>query len=673
MKNLRVLMFSCVTCWFLLAFLLAPKPGAELPSLPIVKIGGQKVTGIVLSATGVIAVPALASSAPDNCTVTLDGQEYPAKILADDTDYGLLLLKIERQKPLAAPPLENRMIATSTKLRLVGLAPDGTLTEQPVAKWKPRHHLTEPHLTGSFYEITLSGEAPAAGAVLQNAETGLVYGLLVAPAGSNGTRYVLRTETICDRATNLQGIAMGNPVPVKQPQIQFSDKHNAPAQFGLLPFSTDSGGEQGSTLRARAVQDMRKYTGFQVNRLTTPEQDGSRFFFGASNGNLYSVDSKDMQKVWIFDNENAIFYPPVVAGDFVCFSAGNLGFEASVSQDASLGNLIVTGLIRDVPVNIGSLAGNLFQIKTVHRYMLDYGNVKVVDRSTGAIKWTYPRLWLTRFLSQPQIVGDKVLVGGVNTLAVLSLADGKPLWEYSSDKREGNPIFYVVAGGSEDKMWTLKITGRLDGEYTLQNPMRLEQAAQSPEVECYRIPKKKGEERKMLWHTPISMPRGAPALSATMIMSPDHKICYGATARDVFAVDAETGKLLWQKKHLFAPGYDEKHPGAMPHFDGNLTYSDSLLFATGSDNKLYALNAQNGDTLWMFNDCTNILCAPLAYQGKVYIGSHDTNLYALDALTGKWVWKFETTGKICGQPRILNGKVYCATDDGRLTELTLPE
>jgi len=143
-------------------------------------------------------------------------------------------------------------------------------------------------------------------------------------------------------------------------------------------------------------------------------------------------------------------------------------------------------------------------------------------------------------------------------------------------------------------------------------------------------------------------------------MRPDKSVCYGGTANQAFAIDAQSGKLLWQK------------PVFAGQFTGNMAFGDSMLFATTSDNRVCAVNPTDGTCVWSFDEAKAPPCIPLARDGIVYVGSLDTCVYALDARTGKLNWKLETGGRLCGQPCVVGEKLYCTSDDGSLTEIELP-
>jgi len=49
--------------------------------------------------------------------------------------------------------------------------------------------------------------------------------------------------------------------------------------------------------------------------------------------------------------------------------------------------------------------------------MLDEGSHNCIDRKTANLKWQYPSHGTMRFFAQAEIVGDRVVFGGLETLA----------------------------------------------------------------------------------------------------------------------------------------------------------------------------------------------------------------------------------------------------------------
>ncbi|NUZ06617.1 PQQ-binding-like beta-propeller repeat protein [Piscinibacter koreensis] len=95
----------------------------------------------------------------------------------------------------------------------------------------------------------------------------------------------------------------------------------------------------------------------------------------------------------------------------------------------------------------------------------------------------------------------------------------------------------------------------------------------------------------------------------------------------VFAINASTGKLVWQN-HL---GLDAAHG------QGVLATAGDLLFASQPDGMLYALDATNGKTLWKFQTDGEI-------EGAVTTYSINGEQYVLAIAEGDKLWAFKLGG-----------------------------
>ena len=636
---------------------------AEAPAVIVVKSKSATLSGVLLNAEGFFAMPA--SAASGDWTADYEGERYPVKIVSDQSNYGMVIAKIDRQKPFPASAFAQKQAAGNAILHLIGTGADGSPVDKTVSLSRVRRRVPEKMLSGSFYELIVNGECPNEGAILTDAKTGEIYGMLIAAKGDGGERYALFGADINERVASAN-LVLGSDTDKKGPQIVFANGREAGVHLRNLEFRAVSA-EHTKSSYISAAQDWRVNTGFWLNALTSPVLDGSRCYFGSMDGTVYSVDMNTMQREWLFQNYGGksnrtypVYFPPSVSGDALCVGSGSLNLNARKERDSSLAG-VVNAIGAQYGYNLSILQG-MFTISHVNHTLLDEGLINCVDRKTGAFKWQYE----TRFVSQPQIVGDKVIFTGMESLGVLNLADGKPVWRHESDRNKENPTYYTIGGVSESKVWTLGLPTRVNGGGNTNpaiDPLRLEQDHRDAVVECYDLdaPKSKGEAKRALWSTHIKTEWGAPAMSGMMLMSPDRKVCYGANAKDVFAVDAVTGKRLWQTP-IFAK-----------QFGGSLVYGDSYLLATGSDYKLYAVNTADGKLAWTFDETKMPLCIPLVAEGVVYVGCLDTNLYAVDVRTGRRVWKMETTGKVCGQPRLIGSKLYYMSDDGRMTELEMPQ
>lgn len=119
---------------------------------------------------------------------------------------------------------------------------------------------------------------------------------------------------------------------------------------------------------------------------------------------------------------------------------------------------------------------------------------------------------------------------------------------------------------------------------------------------------------------------------------------------DVFALDAATGKTIWQYSHKPAEG--TRNPCC-----GNLTRGLAILgdklFLAGLDAKMIALDAKTGRELWVtqvadYKQAYAMTVAPIVVKDKVISGvaggEHGIRgfLAAFDVNTGKEVWRFNT-------------------------------
>jgi len=100
---------------------------------------------------------------------------------------------------------------------------------------------------------------------------------------------------------------------------------------------------------------------------------------------------------------------------------------------------------------------------------------------------------------------------------------------------------------------------------------------------------------------------------------------------------------------------------------------DGVMYTTGSWSMVFAIEAHTGKQLWQYDPqvprnygtkaCCDVVNRGVAfYRGKVYLGTLDGRMVALDAATGKVVWEVVTVDQskpytITGAPRVVKGKV----------------
>jgi quinohemoprotein ethanol dehydrogenase len=114
--------------------------------------------------------------------------------------------------------------------------------------------------------------------------------------------------------------------------------------------------------------------------------------------------------------------------------------------------------------------------------------------------------------------------------------------------------------------------------------------------------------------------------------------------------------------------------------EATLLIVDGVMYTTGSWSIVFAIDAKTGKQLWQYDPqvphrygaraCCDVVNRGVAvYKGRVYVGTLDGRLVALDAATGKPVWQVVTVDQtkpytITGAPRIVKGRVIIGNGGG---------
>jgi outer membrane protein assembly factor BamB len=128
--------------------------------------------------------------------------------------------------------------------------------------------------------------------------------------------------------------------------------------------------------------------------------------------------------------------------------------------------------------------------------------------------------------------------------------------------------------------------------------------------------------------------------------------------RHVFAVNKADGNVLWNY------AYDGQMGGRVLHNNGR------IFFGTSSS-KVYALDANTGALIWTrnFHNATDDYgcdgLSPVTFNGNIIIHHYPEGFIALNPVTGNTVWAAQDASDIsCSQPAIGNGLLYFTLDGG---------
>jgi outer membrane protein assembly factor BamB len=71
---------------------------------------------------------------------------------------------------------------------------------------------------------------------------------------------------------------------------------------------------------------------------------------------------------------------------------------------------------------------------------------------------------------------------------------------------------------------------------------------------------------------------------------------------------------------------------------------NGVVYVGCGDDYLYALNEQDGSTIWKYLAAGAVISAPRALNGVIYVGSDAGVIYTLGANDGALKWQFSTGG-----------------------------
>ncbi|MFH1860768.1 MAG: fibronectin type III domain-containing protein, partial [bacterium] len=99
---------------------------------------------------------------------------------------------------------------------------------------------------------------------------------------------------------------------------------------------------------------------------------------------------------------------------------------------------------------------------------------------------------------------------------------------------------------------------------------------------------------------------------------------------------------------------------------------DGKMFFGSTDGKIYCLNADTGEQLWVYETLKSIISSPVLDNDNntIYAGSRDGYLYSL-ATDGSLRWKYYTGDSVESSPIIHNGVIYVISVSGDLYALLL--
>lgn len=217
-----------------------------------------------------------------------------------------------------------------------------------------------------------------------------------------------------------------------------------------------------------------------------------------------------------------------------------------------------------------------------------------IDPAEAAPVWQVDLAEGLAFQFRPRVAGHHVVFSGQRGFAVHDAATGALLWQRPAHIQCGVPLL------ADDRI----ILG--DGH------------------EIIALALGTGEEQWRHAGVPDTLTNYAPVQSgSTVLAAPGDGRLY--------ALDAATGRLLWQKD-----GREDWQ------YLRQLRVHDGILVAGSYKEKLFGISVADGRELWQFN-AGNFINSQAVAEGVAYLWSPTGFIYAVDAASGAVRWRHETT------------------------------
>ncbi|MCQ8241317.1 PQQ-binding-like beta-propeller repeat protein [Rhizosaccharibacter radicis] len=233
-----------------------------------------------------------------------------------------------------------------------------------------------------------------------------------------------------------------------------------------------------------------------------------------------------------------------------------------------------------------------------------------------------------------------VLRAGIGVLALLPLAgcgifDDDPKTVLPGRRED---VLSVGAGLTVDESDTTPVSlppPTLDGEW-----------AQGGRIPSHEAINEQLGGLKPLWTQSFGKGQtGRGALTAEPVVS-NNRVFTMDTDGVVSAFDLASGARLWR-----TPTKPKK--ARSTNVGGGLGLADGTLYVVNGLAESLALDPQTGAIRWRVDVGTPGRSAPTIVDGRVFFGTIDEKLFALDAATGKTIWTFQATAGdtvVLGQP-----------------------
>jgi len=290
---------------------------------------------------------------------------------------------------------------------------------------------------------------------------------------------------------------------------------------------------------------------------------------------------------------------------------------------------------------------------SISSFPYNIGSVCALNLTNGNLAWC--RVFPNQIMTQPIIVNGILIIGlgnnvltptyrgtGVNYIAALNVTNGNVLWNYTTIGEDmPTPAYYrglVIESDGSGDAFALNITNG-----------------------------------KPIWVDELG---SYDSMSSLLLVN---DVVYFGTATTFWAINATNGNVIWSD-YLYGSynnmgGLDDSSPA---YYRGIVVTSFTVHYANDTMSvMLIALNATDGETLWVLNEglskvTPNLEAPPVViYSGIVLHDSPVGLLYAVNVSNGHVLWTFRTGPTLSNAVVVYGRYVLIQNREGELFVLTI--
>ena len=159
----------------------------------------------------------------------------------------------------------------------------------------------------------------------------------------------------------------------------------------------------------------------------------------------------------------------------------------------------------------------------------------------------------------------------------------------------------------------------------------------------------------------------------------DGKIYAAGVDGTIAALDAQTGRTIWQKKLGSRHGFILHRGKNSLEWSGGPSVSGDLLVIGSLEGIVQALDAGTGAERWVAQVSSEVISPPAIGDGTVVVRSNDGRLYGLSTADGsrRWIFDRATVPVLSlrgnASPHIANGVVVAGEDNGRIVAVRVAD